>query len=121
MEEAKEADDEIHIAQEEVKAGDVIIAENQNNQEAAAEIQVEEAQEHADEDEDEDAADMGESRGDELTDEQIDHLLSTAHDEETEIASTHLKKKERQPVGFPCASRSVFKAAKKVGVQVNFG
>ena len=52
MEEAKEADDEIHIAQEEVKAGDVIIAENQNNQEAAAEIQAEEAQEHADEDED---------------------------------------------------------------------
>ena len=64
---------------------------------------------------------MGESSGDELTDEQIDHLLSTAHDEETEIASLHLKLKERQPVGFPSVSRSVFRAAKKVGITVNFG
>ena len=55
-----------------------------------------------------------------LTDEQIDHLMKSAHDSESEIVFTHLKKKERQPAGFPSVSRSVFRVAKKVGVPVNF-
>ena len=107
MEEVKEAVDQINFADEEVKEGDVNIL-NQNNQEGAEDIPVV-------------AAAIDDSRGEELTDEQIDHLLSTAHDSETEIANLHLKKKERQPVGFPSVSRSVFRVAKQTGVQVSFG
>ena len=57
---------------------------------------------------------------DEFDDEEIDRLMNTAHDDESEIEFTNKQKAERQQIVFNSVSRSVFRAAKKVGVLVKF-
>lgn len=57
---------------------------------------------------------------DEFNDEEIDRMMSTAHDLQSEIDATDKQKSERPPIGFPFASRRVFKTAKKVGIPVKF-
>ena len=85
--------------------------QNQNNQVAAPEAHQQRQLEDGDEDD---------SSDEDLTEGQIDHLMSSAHDSVSEIVFLHLKKKERQSVGLPSASRSVFRVAKNVGVPVKF-
>lgn len=55
----------------------------------------------------------------EMKDEVLNLLMSSAQDQDDEI-NARQKKSDRKSVASPCVSRGVFKIAKKVGVQVSF-
>ena len=59
------------------------------------------------------------NQNEEMQDEVLNLLMSSAQDLDHEI-NARQKKSDRRSVASPCVSRDVFKVAKKVGIPVSF-